>query len=55
MPTPDSEGKVNGGQMMNYESDTFQDYESITIDELKEQTNNLLDWVTENSTRCAYS
>lgn len=27
--------------MMNYESDTFQDYESITIDELKEQTNNL--------------
>ena len=32
---------------MNYESDTFQDYESITIDELKEQTNNLLDWVTE--------
>lgn len=41
MPTPDSEDKVNGGQMMNYESDTFQDYESITIDELKEQTNNL--------------
>ena len=33
--------------MMNYESDTFQDYESITIDELKEQTNNLLDRVTE--------
>ena len=32
---------------MNYESDTFQDYESITIDELKEQTNNLLDRVTE--------
>ena len=47
MPTPDSEDKVNGGQMMNYESDTFQDYESITIDELKEQTNNLLDRVTE--------
>ena len=33
--------------MMNYESDTFQDYESITIDELREQTNNLLDRVTE--------
>lgn len=32
---------------MNYGSDTFQDYESITIDELKEQTNNLLDRVTE--------
>ena len=32
---------------MNYESDTFQDYESITIDELKEQTNNLLDRVIE--------
>ena len=33
--------------MMNYESNTFQDYESITIDELKEQTNNLLDRVIE--------
>ena len=33
--------------MMNYESDTFQDYESITVDELKEQTNNLLDRVIE--------
>ena len=54
MPTPDSEDKVNGGQMMNYESDTFQDYESITIDELKEQTNNLLDRVTEKQ-HCAYS
>ena len=32
---------------MNYESNTFQDYESITIDELKEQTNNLLDRVIE--------
>ena len=32
---------------MNYESNTFQDYESITIDELKEQPNNLLDRVTE--------
>ena len=32
---------------MNYESNTFQDYEFITIDELKEQTNNLLDMVTE--------
>ena len=33
--------------MMNYESNTFQDYESITIDELKEQPNNLLDRVAE--------
>ena len=33
--------------MMNYESNTFQDYESITIDELKEHPNNLLDRVTE--------
>ena len=33
--------------MMNYESNAFQDYESITIDELKEQTNNLLDRVIE--------
>lgn len=32
---------------MNYESNTFQDYESITIDELKEHPNNLLDRVTE--------
>ena len=32
---------------MNYESNTFQDYESITIDELKEQPNSLLDRVTE--------
>ncbi len=32
---------------MNYESNAFQDYESITIDELKEQTNNLLDRVIE--------
>lgn len=47
MPTPHSEDKLIGGQMMNYESNTFQDYESITIDELKEQTNNLLDRVTE--------
>mgnify|MGYP000731980177 CR=1 FL=1 len=32
---------------MNYESNAFRDYESITIDELKEQTNNLLDRVIE--------
>ena len=37
MPTPHNEDKVNGGQMINYESISFQDYESITIDELKEQ------------------
>ena len=33
--------------MMNYESISFQDYESITIDELKEQTNSLLNQVIE--------
>ena len=33
--------------MMNYESISFQDYESITVDELKEQTNSLLNLVTE--------
>ena len=33
--------------MMNYESDTFQDYESITFDELKERTSSLLNLVTE--------
>ena len=32
---------------MNYESDTFQDYESITFDELKERTSSLLNLVTE--------
>ena len=32
---------------MNYEANPCQDYESITIDELKEQTNNILDRVTE--------
>ena len=32
---------------MNFETSPCQDYESITIDELKEQTNNLLDRVTE--------
>ena len=47
MPTPHNEDKVNGGQMMNYESISFQDYESITVDELKEQTNSLLNLVTE--------
>ena len=33
MPTPHSEGKVNGGQTMNYRANPFQDYELITIDE----------------------
>ena len=33
--------------MMNYEVNPFQDYESITIDELKDQTNSLLNLVTE--------
>ena len=36
-----------GGQMMNYEVNPFQDYESITIDELKDQANSLLNLVTE--------
>ena len=33
--------------MMNYEVNPFQNYESITIDELKDQTNSLLNLVTE--------
>ena len=33
--------------MMNYESISFQDYESITVDELKERTSSLLNLVTE--------
>ena len=33
--------------MMNYEVNPFQDYESITVDELKDQTNSLLNLVTE--------
>ena len=33
--------------MMNYEANPFQDYESITIDELKDQANSLLNLVTE--------
>ena len=33
--------------MMNYASSPFQDYESITIDELKDQANSLLNLVTE--------
>lgn len=33
--------------MMNYEVNPFQDYESITIDELKDQANSLLNLVTE--------
>ena len=32
---------------MNYEASPFQDYESITVDELKDQANSLLDLVTE--------
>ena len=32
---------------MNYEVNPFQDYESITIDELKDQANSLLNFVTE--------
>ena len=39
---------MNGGWAMNYESNPFQNYKSITIDELKEQTNSLLDLVTED-------
>ena len=35
MPTPHHEGKLIGGQMMNYEANPFRDYESITIDEQK--------------------
>lgn len=37
MPTPHREDKLIGGQMMNYEVNPFQDYESITVDELKDQ------------------
>ena len=33
--------------MMNYEVNPFQDYESITIDELKDQANSLLNLVAE--------
>lgn len=33
--------------MMNYEVNPFWDYESITIDELKDQANSLLNLVTE--------
>ena len=33
--------------MMNYEASPFRDYESITIDELKDQANSLLNLVTE--------
>jgi len=32
---------------MNYEVNSFQNYESITIDELKDQANSLLNLVTE--------
>ena len=47
MPTPHREDKLIGGQMMNYEVNPCQDYESITIDELKERTSSLLNPVTE--------
>ena len=47
MPIPHSEDKLIGGQMMNYEASPFQNYESITIDELKDQANSLLNLVTE--------
>ena len=33
--------------MMNYEVNPFQDYESIAVDELKDQANSLLNLVTE--------
>ena len=32
---------------MNYEANAFQDYESITIDELKKQANSLLNQAAE--------
>ena len=47
MPTPHREDKLIGDQMMNYEVNPFQDYESITVDELKDQANSLLNLVTE--------
>ena len=47
MPAPHREDKLIGGQTMNYEVNPFQDYESITIDELKDQANSLLNLVTE--------
>ena len=50
MPTPHNEDKLIGGQMMNYEVNPFQDYESITVDELKGQANSLLNLVTETAT-----
>ena len=34
--------------MMNYEANPFQDYESITIDDLKDQANSLLNLVMED-------
>ena len=34
--------------MMNYEVNSFQNYESITIDELKDQANSLMNLVTED-------
>ena len=55
MPTPHREDKLIGGQMMNYEASPFQDYESITIDELKDQANSLLNLVRMSSDHCAYA
>ena len=47
MPTPHNEDTLIGGQMMNYEVKPSQDYESIAVDELKDQANSLLNLVTE--------
>ena len=47
MPPPHREDKLIGGQMMNFETNPCQNYGSVTIDGLKEQTSNLLDLVTE--------
>ena len=46
MPTPHNKNKLIGNQMMNYEVNSF-NYESITIDELKDQVNSLLNLVME--------
>ena len=54
MPTPHREDKLIGGQMMNYEVNPFQDYESIAIDELEDQANSLLNLVVEEQRPLAY-
>lgn len=38
---------------MNYTAPQFQNYESITVDELKDQTNSLLNLVTEETAAAA--